>query len=92
MEYKEKNIKIAKHYGYSAQIDKLKEEVAELQLALARNDLDNTKEEIADVMNMIEQYIYIMRCEEEVIKIKHEKTDRQLQRIEDEKVNFNLIV
>lgn len=46
---------------------------------------EHIKEEIADVMNMVEQFIYYYEIDvHELIEIKHYKMNRQLNRIENE--------
>lgn len=57
-------------------IDKCKEHIAE---------------EIADVLNMVEQFMYYYDIDiQDVIEIKHQKINRQLERIENEKDNNNI--
>ena len=94
---KEDLLKIINHYGVNAQQRKLAEEVFELQEAITiyENDcayipeaelLDEDKEhmaeEIADVLNIVEQFMYYYDIDlEDVIEIKHQKVARQLERI-----------
>lgn len=48
-------------------------------------------EEIADVLNMVEQFMCYYDIDiKDVIEIKHQKVNRQLERIENEKDNNNL--
>ena len=46
---------------------------------------EHITEEIADVLNMVEQFMYYYEIDiEDVIEIKHQKIHRQLKRMEDE--------
>ena len=46
---------------------------------------EHIKEEIADVLNMIEQFMYYYKIDiVDLIDIKHQKIHRQLKRMEDE--------
>lgn len=91
-------LKIINHYGVNHQQRKLAEEVFELQEAITiyENDceympelesLDEDKEhiaeEIADVLNLIEQFMYYydIDFDKQVLEIKHQKVARQLERI-----------
>jgi phosphoribosyl-ATP pyrophosphohydrolase len=47
--------KAVKHYGIDSQIDKAKEELAELIVALCKGDTDSIQEEMADVEIMLAQ-------------------------------------
>ena len=93
-----KIFKIANHYGEDAQVDMLIEEMSELTKALlknrrARKGYTNTpvrqtvcdiEEEIADVLVMLAQVIYLGDFED-IEEIIEEKLDRQLDRIAAEK-------
>lgn len=48
---------------------------------------DHIAEEIADVLNLVEQFMYYYDIDfsEEVLEIKHKKVGRQLERIKNEK-------
>lgn len=80
---KSKVNKILNHYGKAKQIEKLKEELLELSLALQKKDHLNTLEEYADVQVMFMQFENILSEEEraEVAKIVMFKLDRQISRI-----------
>lgn len=92
---KEKLLKIINTYGVNNQQRKLAEEVFELQESiiieedrkkhLKLNDFctDAIKEEIADVMVMLEQFkLYYGISSEDITKIFWKKVDRQIGRIE----------
>ena len=74
---------IALHYGWEHQKKKALEEMGELICALARDDMENTIEELADVLNMIEQLI-VMVGPEKVALWKNFKLERQMEKIRDE--------
>lgn len=72
---------IADHYGKEHQTIKTMEELAELIQALAREDVENIKEELADVMVMLEQIKYLYGFSEiEINRIMFSKIVRQLGR------------
>ena len=51
-----------------------------------RENLKHIAEEIADVLNMVEQFMYYYDIDiQDVIEIKHQKINRQLERIENER-------
>lgn len=51
---------------------------------------EHIAEEIADVFNLVEQFMYFYNIDiQDVIEIKHKKIHRQLERIENEKDNKN---
>lgn len=98
---KEDLLKIINHYGVNAQQRQLAEEVFELQEAITKAEdvyektilfkeyssslKTNIAEEIADVLNMVEQFIYYYGIDiEDIIEIKHRKVARQLERIKNE--------
>ena len=61
-------------------------------IGCSRIHIDKCKEhiveEIADVLNMVEQFMYYYDIDiQDVIEIKHHKINRQLERIENEKDN-----
>lgn len=56
MNNKEKIIFIKEYYGEEAQSNQAVQELAELVIGITKNDLENIKEEIADVEIMIEQF------------------------------------
>lgn len=78
---------IADHYGKEKQLDMLIEECAELIQAISKynrgKSFNCVAEEIADVEIMIEQIKYLFLCGEDVAKIKEQKIDRQIKRIEE---------
>ena len=74
---------IFNHYGEKAQLVQFIEELAELQSALARKIAEkenNTEEEIADVLIMIEQF-----KTPNVDEIIQQKLQRQIERIKNER-------
>lgn len=77
------NLKIYHHYGEANQREKLKEELYELIEAIDDND-EHMKEEIADVLNVIDQFVMAKGWGVDVYKIKFEKVERQLKRIKNE--------
>ena len=83
-------IKIANHYGYTAQSDIMIEECAELTQAICKlrrawsdDRLDNVKEELADVLIMARQ-LRVMLGADDVDRIISSKLDRQIERIAEE--------
>jgi NTP pyrophosphatase (non-canonical NTP hydrolase) len=84
-------IKIANHYGYTAQSDIIIEECAELTQAICKlrrawsnERLENVKEELADVLIMARQH-RVMLGADDIDRIIGEKLDRQIERINEEK-------
>lgn len=93
---KEKLLKIINTYGVNNQQRKLAEEVFELQESIIIEEdrkkhlklnyfcTDAIKEEIADVMVMLEQFkLYYGIPSEDITKIFWKKVDRQISRIEE---------
>ena len=83
-------IRIANHYGYTAQSDIMIEECGELVQAICKlrrawsdDRLDNVKEELADVLIMARQ-LRVMLGADDIDRIINNKLDRQLKRIEAE--------
>ena len=74
------NLKIYHHYGEAHQRKKLKEELNELVEAVDDND-EHMKEEIADVLNVIDQFIMAKGWGVDIYRIKYEKVERQKKRI-----------
>lgn len=101
---KENLLKIIKHYGVLPQLKYFQSEVFELNEAIIceetsehNDEVNNYKsikdiaEEIADVLNMVEQFMCYYDIDiKDVIEIKHQKINRQLERIENEKDNNNV--
>lgn len=82
---------IIKYYGYKAQLKKLIEELRELADAIIYGHPEaHIKEEIADVLNVIEQVTDFKGWNEEIYSIKFYKTKRQLERISNEKSQKSL--
>ena len=93
---KEDLLKIILYYGVNAQQRKLAEEVFELQEAittyeneplnfLGAGNKEHIAEEIADVLNLLSQFVaYYELNEYEIYEIAYKKVDRQLERIENE--------
>ena len=91
----EKLLKIINHYGVNNQQRKFQEEVFELNEAIFEKEkigaypgveeIKHIAEEIADVLNMVEQFkLYYGITSEEITNIFWSKVDRQLERIEKE--------
>ena len=95
----DKIMKIADHYCMESQIDILQEECAELVQAVSKykrggdKPISNMLEEMADVSIMIEQILYLLNQQTDIIGISaydayfaffDKKLDRQIQRIEQE--------
>ena len=77
------NLKIYHHYGEANQREKLKEELNELIEAVDDND-EHMKEEIADVLNVIDQFVMAKGWGVDIYRIKYEKVERQKKRIKNE--------
>lgn len=83
----DERFEIAKHFGLDKQKNQLIEEMAELTQAICKCKRAQTTfspnliEEIADVKLVIEQLIYLLACEEDVIAIEKQKIRRTLERI-----------
>ena len=76
---------IADHYGKENQTIKAIEELAELIQALAKGDIENIKEEIADVRVILEQIEYLYGVSDDEITLRMcAKLCRQLERMEGE--------
>lgn len=98
---KEDLLKIINNYGVLPQLKHFNSEVFELNEAIIREEtkreFKNTRlntehiaEEIADVFNLVEQFMYYYDIDiKDVIEIKHQKIHRQMERIENEKDNKN---
>jgi NTP pyrophosphatase (non-canonical NTP hydrolase) len=85
-------IKIASHYGYTAQSNIIIEECAELTQAIlklrrawSKEKLDHVKEETADVLIMARQ-LRVMLGANDIDRIIGEKLDRQIERIAEEEM------
>jgi NTP pyrophosphatase (non-canonical NTP hydrolase) len=77
--------KIADHYGFENQKEKLLEELEELEEALTDNmPIEDLITELADVQIMTEQIVYLLGIEEEVEKEREFKLTRQAKRMEGE--------
>lgn len=100
-------LKIISFYGVLPQLKQFNEEAYELIEAIIAKEimynssdttnsmdkfnLEHIVEEIADVLNMVEQFMYYYDIDiKDVIEIKHQKINRQLERIENEKDNNNV--
>ena len=75
---------IIEHYGYECQAQKLIEELQELQHAIIYEGEEKVKEEMADVLNLIEQISHYKHWEADIYKIKYFKIQRQIERMQDE--------
>ena len=85
----EKVKRIADHYGLMSQLKQLAEECSELSVEALHYTRKGRKErlfeEMADVLIMIQQVIYILGCgHEDIEKYAEFKINRQLKRIEEE--------
>ena len=97
-------LKIISTYGVLPQLKQFNEEAYELIEAIIAKEimyqssdttnsmdkfnLEHIVEEIADVLNMVEQFMCYYDIDiRDVIEIKHQKINRQLERIKNEKDN-----
>ena len=85
----EKVKKIAEHYGLKNQLRQLAEECCELSVESSHSARKGTTvkiiEEIADVMIMIEQVVYLAKIDKcDIEDCINYKINRQLKRIEEE--------
>ena len=86
----EKVKKIAEYYGWSSQLRQLAEECSELSVESLHyiregRGIERISEEIADVLIMVQQIIYLMdHGYGDIEKCAEFKLDRQLSRIERE--------
>lgn len=87
---KSKLNKIFNYYGRKGQEYKLVEEMAELTQAVIKNDRKNIIEEMADVQIVLMQLRINLNSSEskEFVKLFNEKIERQLNRIESEKIQL----
>jgi NTP pyrophosphatase (non-canonical NTP hydrolase) len=84
---------IANHYGLTAQLDQTVEECAELIQAINKykrnpsrlSHIEHIAEEMADVKIMVAQLEILLDNETEVREVLHQKVDRQLRRIANER-------
>lgn len=82
-------LKIISFYGVLPQLKKFNEEVYELIEAIIKHEslgceYKHIVEEIADVLNMVEQFMYYYDIDiQDVIEIKHQKIDRTIDRIKE---------
>ena len=89
---KENLLKIINHYGVLPQLKQFNEEAYELIEAIIKHEAlgceyKHIAEEIADVLNMVEQFMYYYDIDiQDVIEIKHHKINRQLERIKNERI------
>ena len=72
--------KIADHFGLENQKVKTIEECSELITAIAKNDIDNIIEEIADVLIMVQQLRYLYDIEDNVKEMIEFKIKRTVER------------
>lgn len=79
--------RIIRHYGYENQLSKLVEELRELEQVILyeSSNIEHLKEEIADVLNLIEQIVDYQGWNEDVEEIKEYKIRRQIGRIENDR-------
>ena len=79
--------RIIRHYGYDNQLGKLVEELRELEQVILyeASNIEHLKEEIADVLNLIEQIVNYQGWNDDVEEIKEYKIRRQIGRIENDK-------
>lgn len=96
MKYKDVNQEFLDEWGYEAQSRMAIEEMSELIQALCKYERhkdnpqkrakteDNIKEEIADVLNMVEQLQQYFG-EQEIDKIRQQKIERTTQRLQEYK-------
>ena len=75
---------IADYFGKEKQLEKVKEELRELIKAIKNDDLENIKEEIADVKIMLFQLCYLLKInDKEIEDIMNFKVKRTLKRFPD---------
>lgn len=75
---------IINHYGYEHQLKKLIEELRELeQTIIYENDEEHIKEEMADVINLIEQISHFKGWDSDIYNIKYFKCKRQIERMKE---------
>lgn len=79
--------KITEHYGINTELKQLSEEVFELQEAiLEKHNTEHITEELADVYVVLEQVRRAFDIDaKELSKYMHQKVNRQIKRIEEEK-------
>lgn len=77
--------KIFNHYGVEKQKQQLIQELAELILAITKNDEVNIIEEISDVMVMLDEFMAYNDYYSKTWEIRLQKVERQLTKIESEK-------
>ena len=81
-EYNSNLKKIFRHYGKENQKKQLIQELAELIVAITKNDTDNFIEELADVQVIIDQFTLIYPdLFQKLVETKHHKAERQVKRI-----------
>lgn len=78
--------KIIEHYGYEHQLQKLVEELRELESVILydTDNIEHIKEEMADVLNLINQIMIYKGWHMDIFDIEVFKVNRQLERIKDE--------
>lgn len=72
--------KIAEHFGLENQKVKTIEECSELITAIAKNDINNIIEEIADVQIMLRQLVHLYDIEDNVKEMIEFKLNRTKER------------
>ena len=74
---------IINHYGYEHQLQKLVEELRELEEVVLYHTYDEShlKEEMADVLNLIEQIAVYKDWQDDINNVKDYKITRQIDRI-----------
>lgn len=72
--------RIADHFGLESQKLKTVEECNELIAAIQNEDFENIVEEIADVLIMIRQLIYLYDIKENVNEVIEQKIQRTINR------------
>ena len=80
-------VKIFAHYGYRNQLHKLVEELRELETVILYDteNVEHIQEEMADVLNLIEQFMYgNQNWFGKILDIEEFKVKRQIERIEQE--------
>lgn len=82
---------IFNHYGAEAQKRQLIQELAELIVAITKNDLENIIEEMADVQVMLDQFTISENIKYDKIELMQiKKVRRQVKRIMEEKEKENV--
>ena len=78
--------KIIRHYGLKKQKDMLYHALSDLAAALIRGKDKKIKEDIAKVLNLLEQIIVFQDWEEDIYRLKYYEINRTLERIKNDRL------